>query len=84
MTATARGKIARLALGRDDVYVVLSREPEAETDVMIGDAENLREWSRLVPGLAETAVRARPGLLFLVRPRAALEAASAPRAEADL
>ncbi len=84
MTAQTRGSIARLALRRDDVYVTLSRDPAPEIDVMIGDGDNYREWHRRFPTLAETATIAEPGLLVLVRPRAALERRSSAAVEAPV
>lgn len=78
MTAQTRGSIARLALRRGDLYVTLSSEPGADVDVAIGDGDNYRDWRRRVPELSATAKTARPGLLILVRPRAALEGSAAP------
>ena len=69
MSGPTRGSLARLALRRRDVTVVLSRDLPVEADVAIVSREVYRKWRRQAPELAATARVDAGGVLVLVRPK---------------
>ncbi len=85
MSATTRTSLARLALRRRDVHVVLAREQlPADADVAIGSRYAYSAWRQRAPALAATASFDPGGVLVLVRPQEAAEQAARLRREKSL
>lgn len=73
MTAVTRSSIAKLALGRPDVYVTVTKEVPTHAQTAIASRASYEAWRRDLPTLEETATFGRDGLLVLVRPQEAAE-----------
>lgn len=72
MSATTRAAIARLALGRRDLRVELSRELPVHADVAIASRQVYRRWLRQEPALAASAQTDPARFLVFLRPREAV------------
>jgi hypothetical protein len=75
MSAATRAAIARLALGRQDLRVELSRDLPLHADVAIASRRAYREWLLQDPALAVTTETDPVGFLVLFRPGEAVAGA---------